>query len=107
MTTALLESLFNGLSNSSILILAALGLAITCGVMRVINMAHGELLMLGAYAGYFLTDPQALPVMVRSIGRLLGRDLHTDFGLQLSFFWAIPFAFLVVALVGYLLETCL
>ena len=43
---------FSGLSLGSILLLAALGLAITYGIMGVINMAHGELLMIGAYAGY-------------------------------------------------------
>jgi urea transport system permease protein len=43
---------FSGLSLGSILLLAALGLAITYGIMGVINMAHGELLMVGAYAGY-------------------------------------------------------
>src|SRR5436305_1709553 len=47
-------ALLNGLSFSAILILVALGLAITFGVMRVINMAHGEMLMLGAYTAYVL-----------------------------------------------------
>ena len=46
--------IFSGLSLGSILLLAALGLAITYGVMGVINMAHGELLMIGAYATYFI-----------------------------------------------------
>src|SRR3954454_2167270 len=77
------ETLFNAVSVSSILILTALGLAITFGVMRVINMAHGEMLMLGAYTAYVVTDPG-----------YLGQ----------SFFWAIPAAFLAVGLVGYLLE---
>ena len=45
-----------GLSTGSILLLSALGLAITFGLMRVINMAHGEMLMLGAYATY--VDPE-------------------------------------------------
>lgn len=44
--------LFNGLSVSSILLLIALGLAITFGLMNIINMAHGELLMVGAYTAY-------------------------------------------------------
>jgi urea transport system permease protein len=47
-----LGRIFSGLSLGSILLLAALGLAITYGVMGVINMAHGELLMIGAYATY-------------------------------------------------------
>ncbi|NEQ24734.1 MAG: branched-chain amino acid ABC transporter permease, partial [Microcoleus sp. SIO2G3] len=44
-----LDGLFNGLSIGSVLLLAALGLAIVFGLMGVINMAHGELMMLGAY----------------------------------------------------------
>ncbi|MGC4000418.1 MAG: urea ABC transporter permease subunit UrtB [Anaeromyxobacter sp.] len=46
------NQLFSGLSLGSVLLLAALGLAITYGVMGVINMAHGELLMVGAYSAY-------------------------------------------------------
>ena len=46
------ETLFFGLSLGSVLVLAAIGLAITFGVMGVINMAHGEFLMLGAYTTY-------------------------------------------------------
>ena len=48
--------LFNGLSLSSILLLAALGLSITFGLMRVINMAHGEFIMLGAYTTYLVQN---------------------------------------------------
>src|SRR4051795_6146040 len=77
------EALFNAMSFSSILVLTALGLAITFGVMRVINMAHGEMLMLGAYSALLVTDP-----------RYLGLNL----------FVAIPASFLLVAAVGYLLE---
>lgn len=84
--TDLSEALFNGLSLSSILVLTALGLAITFGVMRVINMAHGDMLMLGAYTAWVVTDP-----------RYLGLNL----------FWAIPASFLMVALVGYVLEVSL
>lgn len=47
-----LSMLFNGLSSSSIILLTSLGLAITFGLMRVINMAHGEFLMIGAYTTY-------------------------------------------------------
>src|SRR6202040_1590873 len=81
--TDLSSVLSNSLSSSSILILTALGLAITFGVMRVINMAHGEMLMLGAYTAYVVTDPDYL---------------------GLSMFWAIPASFLVVGFIGYLLE---
>ncbi|KJG82337.1 urea ABC transporter permease, partial [Yersinia pestis subsp. microtus bv. Ulegeica] len=45
---------FSGLSLGSILLLAALGLAITYGLLGVINMAHGEMLMLGAYSAYLV-----------------------------------------------------
>jgi urea transport system permease protein len=84
--TDLSAALSNSLSLSSILILTALGLAITFGVMGVINMAHGEMLMLGAYTAYVVTDP-----------RYLGLNL----------FVAIPASFLVVGFVGYLLEISL
>ncbi len=82
--TALLDILFNGLSFSSILILTALGLAITFGVMRVINMAHGEMLMLGAYTAYILSQHAGL-----------------------NLFWSIPISFVVVGAVGWLLEMSL
>jgi len=49
-----LDLLLDGLSLASIYFLAAIGLAITFGVMRVINMAHGEFIMMGAYTGYFV-----------------------------------------------------
>src|SRR5229473_1366980 len=84
--TDLSAVLSNSLSLSSILILTALGLAITFGVMRVINMAHGDMLMLGAYTGFVVSAPNYL---------------------HLNLFWAIPISFLVVGLVGYLMEVCL
>src|SRR5438477_8381037 len=81
--TDLAAALSNSLSLGSILILTALGLAITFGVMRVINMAHGEMLMVGAYTAYVVEDPQYL---------------------GLNLYWAIPISFLVVALLGYIVE---
>jgi urea transport system permease protein len=80
-----IETLFFGLSLGSVLVLCAIGLAITFGVMGVINMAHGELMMLGAYTTYVVQ--QAMP---NHIG--------------LSIFVAIPLAFLVSACVGMLIE---
>ncbi len=80
-----LNTLFFGLSLGSVLLLVAAGLAITFGVMGVINMAHGELIMLGAYSTYVV---QLL--MPNHIG--------------LSILVAIPVAFLVSALVGILIE---
>jgi len=80
-----IETLFFGLSLGSVLVLTAIGLAITFGVMGVINMAHGELMMLGAYTTYVVQ--QAMP---NHIG--------------MSIFIAIPLAFLVSACVGMLIE---
>mgnify|MGYP003789388649 FL=1 len=80
-----LETLFFGISFGSVLILAAIGLAITFGVMGVINMAHGELIMLGAYTTYVV---QLL--MPNYIGA--------------SIFVAIPAAFIVSGLVGIAIE---
>ena len=82
---ASIETLFFGLSLGSVLVLAAIGLAITFGVMGVINMAHGELIMLGAYTTYF-------------IQKLLPNYL--DYSLIL----AIPAAFIVSGLMGILIE---
>jgi len=79
------ETLFFGLSFGSVLILAAIGLSITFGVMGVINMAHGELIMLGAYTTYVI--------------QLLMPN-HID----ISIFAAIPAAFIVSGLVGIAIE---
>jgi urea transport system permease protein len=79
------ETLFFGLSLGSVLVLAGIGLAITFGVMGVINMAHGELMMLGAYSVYVVQ--QLLPNAIGS-----------------SLLIAIPVAFLVAGLVGVLIE---
>jgi urea transport system permease protein len=79
------ETLFFGLSLGSVLVLAAIGLAITFGVMGVINMAHGELMMLGAYSTYVV---QLL--MPNHIGA--------------SVIVAIPVAFVVSGAVGILIE---
>lgn len=79
------EALFFGASLGSVLILSAIGLAITFGVMGVINMAHGELMMIGAYTTYVIQ--QIMPE-------------HID----LSLFVAIPAAFLIAALVGIVIE---
>ena len=64
-----LGQIFTGLSLGSILLLTALGLAIIYGVMGVINMAHGELLMVGAYAAYFTQGlfPHWLPGLHRLV----------------------------------------
>ena len=79
------ETLFFGLSLGSVLVLVAIGLAITFGVMGVINMAHGELMMLGAYTTYVVQ---------------LAMPNHLEWSIPL----AIPAAFLVAGLAGVLLE---
>jgi urea transport system permease protein len=85
----ILGRIFSGLSLGSILLLAALGLAITYGVMGVINMAHGELLMLGAYATY------AMQGVFRS---------HFPAQLDWYLLAAVPVAFFAAGAVGVLLE---
>ncbi len=81
----LIENLFFGLSLGSVLFIAAVGLAITFGVMGVINLAHGEMIMIGAYTTYViqLIFPQLI---------------------EYSLFIALPFAFLVTGLIGVVIE---
>ena len=79
------ETLSFGLSLGSVLVLTAIGLAITFGVMGVINMAHGELMMIGAYCAYVV--------------QLLMPN-HIGWSIAV----AIPVAFLVSGLVGVLIE---
>jgi len=52
----ILDGLFNGISIGSVLLIAALGLAIVFGLMGVINLAHGELMMLGGYATFVVQN---------------------------------------------------
>ncbi|HIA47268.1 MAG TPA: urea ABC transporter permease subunit UrtB [Candidatus Hydrogenedentes bacterium] len=89
------ENLFRGLSLGSILIMMALGLAITFGLMGVINMAHGELMMIGAYATY---EMQLLFSKLIEQGKLP----EAAFGYYYAL--ALPFAFLCAAMVGYIME---
>jgi len=84
-----LGALFTGISLGSILLLVALGLAITYGLMGVINMAHGELMMVGAYATY------AVQAYIRG---------HVPALFDYYLVFAIPMAFMASALVGALLE---
>ncbi|MDR0827822.1 MAG: urea ABC transporter permease subunit UrtB [Desulfovibrio sp.] len=84
---SMLETLFFGLSLGSILVLTSIGLAVTFGVMGVINMAHGELVMLGAYTVWGMQ--QLLP----------GRP-------GLALLLSVPAAFLVSGSTGALLERC-
>lgn len=88
MNTYILQ-IFNGISVSSILLLAALGLAITFGLMNIINMAHGEFIMIGAYATYLVQN-------------FFAANLKGAFNIY--FIIAIPVAFLITGAIGYLLE---
>lgn len=82
-----IETVYFGLSLGSVLVLAAIGLTVTFGVMGVINMAHGELMMIGAYTTYVIQ--QLLPS-------------YPGIALILS----IPAAFIVAGLVGIAIERC-
>ncbi|NDP41874.1 MAG: urea ABC transporter permease subunit UrtB [Aromatoleum sp.] len=88
-TGEMVGRVFSGLSLGSVLLLAALGLAITYGLMGVINMAHGELIMVGAYATYFVQN------LFRSYA-------------PAAFDWylvaALPAAFAASALIGMVME---
>ena len=83
------QNLFQGISLGSVLLLAAIGLAITFGVMGVINMAHGEMVMLGAYTTFVVQE------IIRT---------HAPYLFDVSLFIAIPSAFLVAGLVGVAIE---
>jgi len=85
----LLDGLFNGISIGAVLLIAALGLAIVFGLMGVINLAHGELMMLGAYTTF----------VVQNACKQLG-----GFWFETYIFFALILAFLVTAAVGLILE---
>lgn len=89
MIEGLIGGLFNGISIGAVLLIVALGLAIVFGLMGVINLAHGELMMLGAYTTY----------VVQNGAKALG-----DGALEFYIFAALPLSFLVAALVGLALE---
>ncbi len=88
--TLFLDTLFNGLAIGSVLMLAALGLAVVFGLMGVINMAHGELMMVGAYTTYVVQN--------------LLKDGPLEALFPVYILLAIPCAFLVSGLAGLLLE---
>jgi urea transport system permease protein len=87
--SALIEGLFNGISIGSVLLIAALGLAIVFGLMGVINLAHGELMMIGAYTTF----------VVQNVFKPLGEPWF-DFYIIV----AIPIAFIITAIAGLILE---
>ncbi len=89
MLSGLLEAIFNGMSIGSVLLISALGLAIVFGLMGVINLAHGELMMLGAYTTF----------VVQNIFKLLPAPLF-----EFYIFFALIAAFIVAAAAGVVLE---
>ncbi len=86
------QNAWYGISLGSVLLLAAIGLAITFGVMGVINMAHGEMVMLGAYVTFVVQEA----IRTKNPGLF-------DYSLAI----AIPLSFLVAGGVGVLIERCL
>jgi urea transport system permease protein len=86
---AMAQNAWYGLSLGSVLLLAAIGLAITFGVMGVINMAHGEMVMLGAYTTF----------VVQELIRAYNPSLFDS-----SLFIAVPLAFIIAGAVGVLIE---
>jgi urea transport system permease protein len=86
------QNTWYGISLGSVLLLAAIGLAITFGVMGVINMAHGEMVMIGAYATFVVQDS------IRNYAPGL-----FDYSLAI----AVPLAFFVAGLIGILIERCI
>lgn len=89
MLQGLLDGIFNGISIGAVLLIAALGLAIVFGLMGVINLAHGELMMLGAYTTF----------VVQNGCKRLGGPWF-----ELYIFFALILAFFVTAAVGIILE---
>lgn len=89
----LISQAFNGLSMGSILLLVALGLAFSFGLMNVINMAHGELIMVGAYVAYVLQSWFS--------------DVLGSAGVQFYFPIALVVAFFAAAVLGIVLERLL
>lgn len=85
-----ITTLFNGLSLSSIILLTSLGLAITFGQMKIINMAHGEFVMIGAYTTYVVQNVVAgiVPASMQGIYYII----------------SIPAAFGVTFLLGSIME---
>jgi urea transport system permease protein len=85
-----LSTLFNGLSLSSIILLTSLGLAITFGLMRVINMAHGEFVMIGAYMTFVVQE--------------VFKSIFPSSYLSIYYFFAIIAAFVTTFIIGSALE---
>ncbi len=99
-------TLFRGVSHGSILLVIALGLAITFGLMGVINMAHGEMIAVGAYTTYIVQNIFGNGVTIPFFGFSLafpGMNLEGS-AYQWYFIAALPISFVTAALVGVALE---
>lgn len=83
------QTVIYGLSLGSVLLLAAIGLSITFGVMGVINMAHGEMIMIGAYTTYMVQE------LIRNAAPML---------FDISLLIALPLAFLITGAIGVAIE---
>ncbi len=99
-------TIFRGISLGSILLVLALGLAITFGLMGVINMAHGEMIAVGAYTTYLVQNIFGDGIVIPFFGLSLSLPgMHlTGWLYQCYFIAAIPLSFLMAALVGIGLE---
>jgi urea transport system permease protein len=101
-------TIFRGVSLGSVLLVVALGLAITFGLMGVINMAHGEMMVVGGYATYFVQCFFGAGISLAPFGfqfSLPGLGFSETSGMYQSYFlFALPIAFFSAACAGLLLE---
>ena len=96
---------FRGISLGSVLLVVAIGLAITFGLMGIINMAHGELIAVGAYTTYMIQNIFAAGLQLSPFGMSISiPGMNLSSGGNLYFIIALPASFLAAALVGLLLE---
>jgi len=109
-------TIFRGLSLGSILLVVALGLAITFGLMGIINMAHGEMIAVGAYTCYVVQNlfgtgfGFSINLPFQFFGHPIGFGLHlpgmnaTGWAYESYFLFALPLSFIMAALAGLVLE---
>ncbi|MBC7979191.1 MAG: urea ABC transporter permease subunit UrtB [Armatimonadetes bacterium] len=99
-------TMFRGISSGSVLLVVAIGLAITFGLMGIINMAHGEFIAVGAYTTYLVQNIFAKGIDLSPFGKSIsipGMKL-SEGGMDMYFIAALPLSFVIAALVGLLLE---
>jgi urea transport system permease protein len=109
-------TIFRGMSLGSILLIVALGLAITFGLMGIINMAHGEMIAVGAYTSYVVQNifgtgfAFSINLPFHLFGKQLGFSLHlpgmnaTGWFYESYFLFALPLSFLMAAFTGWIVE---